>query len=135
MSQKQYMLIISQKKGINTYRSENLTSLIRTVINEILSSYEFDFDIEELQSEDFDFPEVQDLFYLRSEAKALKDLVAFKESLYDTKIELDEKPTYQFSEPNNLWSLKFEERYKCTVVSGFTTANKRYPTNFHIEEI
>jgi hypothetical protein len=132
---KKYILILSQKQGINTYRSENLKSLIKTVINKILNSYDFNFDIEELQSEDFNFPKIQDLFYTRSEANALKYLVKFKESLSDTNIELNENSNYQFSEPNDQWSLKFEECYKSTIISGFTTVNKKYPTHFHIEEI
>lgn len=135
MSQKQYMLILSQRTRILTYRSENLKSLIKTTIDEILNSYDFEFDIDELQSEDFDHPVVQDLFHTRSEANALKELIQFKESLSDTDINLDEKSNYKFSEPNNRWSLKFEEYHKSTVVCGFTNVDKMFSTNFHIEEI
>lgn len=133
MSQKQYIMVLSQGLRINTYRSENLKSLIDDAIEEIFESYHLN--THEITSEDFDFQDFLDLYNLnRFEANALKKLVESKESLSNTNIQLDGNSNYQFSEPNNKWSLKFEQIYRTTIVSGFTIADM-YPTIFHIEEI
>lgn len=132
---KQYMLIISRGQRISTYRSENLKSLIKDIINDILWSYRFE--PEAISSEDFDFNEFWYMFDLSySEATALKELVEFKEKIDNLDIQLDETTNYQFSEPNNKWSLKFEKIYEGTsIVTGHTIVDSMYPTNFHIEEI
>ena len=71
-----------------------------------------------------------------SEATALKELVEFKEKIDDLEIELNETIDYQFSEPNNKWSLKFEKIYEGTsIVTGHTIVDSMYPTNFHIEQL
>lgn len=134
MSQKQYIMVLSQGLRINTYRSENLKSLIDDAIEEIFESYHLN--THEITSNDFDFKDFLELYDLnRFETNALKKLVKFKETLSITNIELDGNSNYQFSEPNNKWSLKFEERYGHTFVSGFTIVDKVYPISFHIEEI
>lgn len=135
MLNKQYMLIISRGQRINTYRSENLKILIENIIDDILWSYTFE--PEAISSEDFDFDEFRYMFDLSySEATALKELVEFKEKIDNLDIQLDETTNYQFSEPNNKWSLKFEKIYEGTsIVTGHTIVDSMYPTNFHIEEI
>lgn len=134
MSEKQYIMVLSQGLRINTYRSENLKSLIDDAIEEIFESYHLN--THEITSKDFDFQDFLDLYNLNIfEANALKKLVKFKETLSITNIELDGNSNYQFLEPNNKWSLKFEERYGHTFVSGFTIVDKVYPISFHIEEI
>lgn len=134
MSEKQYIMVLNQGLRINTYRSENLKSLIDDAIEEIFESYHLN--THEITSNDFDFQDFLDLYDLnRFEANALKKLVEFKETLSNTNIQLDGNSNYQFSEPNNKWSLKFEERYGHTFVSGFTIVDKVYPISFHIEEI
>ena len=134
MSQKQYIMVLSQDLRFNTYRSENLKSLIDDAIEEIFESYHLN--THKITSEDFDFQDFLDLYNLnRFEANTLKKLVEFKETLSNTNIRLDGNSNYQFSEPNNKWSLKFEERYGHTFVSGFTIVDKVYPISFHIEEI
>lgn len=135
MLNKQYMLIISRGQRINTYRSENLKILIENIIDDILWSYTFE--PEAISSEDFDFDEFRYMFDLSySEATALKELVEFKEKIDNLDIQLDETTNYQFSEPNNKWSLKFEKIYEDTsIVTGHTIVDSMYPTNFHIEEI
>ena len=135
MLNKQYMLIISRGQRISTYRSENLKNLIKDIINDILWSYTFE--PEAISSEDFDFNEFRYMFDLSySEATALKELVEFKEKIDNLDIQLDETTNYQFSEPNNKWSLKFEKIYEGTsIVTGHTIVDSMYPTNFHIEEI
>ena len=135
MLNKQYMLIISRGQRINTYRSENLKILIENIIDDILWSYTFE--PEAISSEDFDFDEFRYMFDLSySEATALKELVEFKEKVDNLDIQLDETTNYQFSEPNNKWSLKFEKSYEGTsIVTGHTIVDSMYPTNFHIEEI
>jgi hypothetical protein len=132
---KQYMLIISRGQRINTYRSGNLKSLIEDIINDILWSYTFE--PEAISSKDFDFDEFRYMFDLNySEATALKELVEFKEKIDDLEIELNETIDYQFSEPNNKWSLKFEKIYEGTsIVTGHTIVDSMYPTNFHIEQL
>lgn len=132
---KQYMLIISRGQRINTYRSGNLKSLIEDIINDILWSYTFE--PEAISSKDFDFDEFRYMFDLNySEATALKELVEFKEKIDDLEIELNETIDYQFSEPNNKWSLKFEKIYEGTsIVTGHTIVDSMYPTNFHIEKL
>lgn len=133
MLNKQYMLIISRGQRINTYRSENLKILIENIIDDILWSYTFE--PEAISSEDFDFDEFRYMFDLSySEATALKELVEFKEKIDNLDIQLDETTNYQFSEPNNKWSLKFEKIYEGTsIVTGHTIVDSMYPTNFHIE--
>ena len=135
MLNKQYMLIISRGQRINTYRSENLKILIENIIDDILWSYTFE--PEAISSEDFDFDEFRYMFDLSySEATALKELVEFKEKIDNLDIQLDETTNYQFSEPNNKWSLKFEKIYEGTsIVTGHTIVDSMYPTHFHIEEI
>lgn len=134
MSQKQYFSITCQGLKINTYRSENLSYLIKDIIDDIIWSYGLDSD--EITSGDFDSQHFRELFdFDENEANALKELVEFKESLENTTIELNKTINYQFSDPNNKWSLKFEEYHKNTVVCGFTNVDKMFSTNFHIEEI
>lgn len=135
MPNKQYMSITSRNQKISTYRSENLKSLIEDIINDILWSYTFE--PEAISSEDFDFDEFRYMFDLTyTEATALKELVEFKEKIDDLNIELDKTSNYQFSEPNNKWSLKFEQIYENTsIVTGHTIVDSMYPTNFHIEQL
>lgn len=135
MPNKQYMIATSRRLKINIYRSENLKSLIIEIIDDILWSY--GFEPEAISSEDFDSDEFRYMFDLtQSEATALKELVEFKEKIDDLDIELDETSSYQFSDPNNKWSLKFEEIYEgTTIVSGHTIVDSMYPTNFHIEQL
>lgn len=133
MSEKQYFSITCRGLKINTYRSENLSYLIKDIIDDIIWSYGLDSD--EITSEDFDSRHFRELFdFDENEANALKELVGFKESLENTTIELTKTTNYQFSDPNDKWSLKFEQIYRTTTVSGFTIADM-YPTIFHIEEI
>lgn len=133
MSEKQYFSITCRGLKINTYRSENLNSIIKDIIDDIIWSYGLDSD--EITSEDFDSQHFRELFdFDEKEANALKKLVKFKESLENTTIELNKTTNYQFSDPNDKWSLKFEQIYRNTIVSGFTIADM-YPTIFHIEEI
>lgn len=133
MSQKQYVSITCRGLKINTYRSEKLSYLIKDIIDDIIWSYGLDSD--EITSGDFDSRYFRELFdFDENEANALKELVEFKESLENTTIELNKTTNYQFSEPNDKWSLKFEQIYRNTIVSGFTIADM-YPTIFHIEEI
>ena len=135
MLNKQYMLIISRGQRINTYRSENLKSLIEDIIDDILWSYTFE--PEAISSETFDFDEFRYIFDLSySEATALKEIVKFKEKIDDLDIELDGTSNYKFSEPNNKWSLKFEKIYEGTsIITGHTIVDSMYPTNFHIEQL
>lgn len=132
MSEKQYFSITCRGLKINTYHSENLSYLIKDIIDDIIWSYGLDSD--EITSEDFDSQNFRELFdFDENEANALKELVEFKESLENTTIELNKTTNYQFSDPNDKWSLKFEQIYRTTIVSGFTIVDM-YPTIFHIEE-
>ena len=134
MSEKQYFSITSRGLKINTYRSENLTSIIKDIIDDILWSYSLEPD--EITSKDFDSLYFRDLFdFDEEDTKALKELVEFKESLSNINIQLDESSNYQFTDTNNKWSLKFEQIYGITIISGFNVVDKMYPTNFHVEEI
>lgn len=135
MLNKQYMIAISRRLKINIYRSENLKSLIKDIIDDILWSYRFE--PETISSEDFDFDEFRYMFDLSySEAKTLKELVEFKKKIDDLDIELDGTSNYKFSEPNNKWSLKFEKFYEGTsIITGHTIVDSMYPTNFHIEQL
>lgn len=135
MPNKQYMIATSQRLKINIYRSENLKSLIIEIIDDILWSYGFEPDA--ISSENFDFDEFRYMFDLTySEATALKELVEFKEKIDDLDIELDGTSSYQFSDPNNKWALKFEQIYERTsIVTGHTIVDSMYPTNFHIEQL
>lgn len=133
MSQKQYISIKCTGLKINSYRSENLNYLIKDIVDDILWSYSLEPD--EITSTVFDSQHFRELFdFDKNEANALKELVKFKESLLDTTIELNKETNYQFSDPNDKWSLKFEQIYRTTIISGFTIADL-YPTIFHIEEI
>lgn len=133
MKTKQYFSVTSQGLKINTFRSENLNYLIKDIIDDIIWSYGLDSD--EITSEDFDSQHFRELFdFDEKEANALKKLVEFKESLDNKAIELNKETNYQFSDPNDKWSLKFEQIYRTTIISGFTIADM-YPTIFHIEEI
>ena len=134
MSEKQYFSITSRGLKINTYRSENLNSIIKDIIDDILWSYSLEPD--EITSKDFDSLYFRDLFdFDEEDTKALKELVEFKESLSNINIQLDESSNYQFTDTNNKWSLKFEQIYGITIISGFNVVDKMYPTNFHVEEI
>lgn len=134
MPNKQYFSVTSRGLKIITYRSENLNGIIKEIIDDILWSYGLEPD--EITSETFDSDYFRELFdFDEDDAQALKELVEFKESLETTTIELNETYNYQFSDPGNKWSLKFEQIYEHTFVSGFTIVDKMYPTNFHIEEI
>ena len=134
MSEKQYFSITSRGLKIITYRSENLNGIIKEIIDDILWSYSLEPD--EITSETFDSDYFRELFdFDEDDAKALKELVEFKESLSNTNIELDESSNYQFTDTNNKWSLKFEQIYGTTIISGFNVVDKMYPTNFHVEEI
>lgn len=134
MPNKQYMIAISRRLKINIYRSENLKSLIQNIIDDILWSYRFE--PEAISSEDFDFHDFRYMFDLTySEATSLKELVEFKEKIDDLDIELDGTSSYQFSDPNNKWALKFEQIYEgTTIVSGHTLMDND-STIFHIEAI
>lgn len=134
MSQKQYFSITSRGLKIITYRSENLNSILKEIIDDILWSYSLEPD--EITSETFDSDYFLELFdFDEDNANSLKKLVAFKESLEDTNIELDETSNYKFEDPNGKWSLKFEQLHGHTFVSGFNIIDKQYPTAYHIEEI
>lgn len=134
MSQKQYFSVTSRGLKIITYRSENLNGIIKEIIDDILWSYRLEPD--EITSETFDSDYFRELFdFDEDDANALKKLVKFKESLEDTTIELNETTDYQFSDKDGKWSLKFEQIYGTTFVSGFNIVDKMYPTSFHIEEI
>ena len=134
MSEKQYFSITSRGLKIITYRSENLNGIIKEIIDDILWSYGLEPD--EITSKDFNSLYFRDLFdFDEKDAKALKELVKFKESLSNTNIELDESSNYQFTNKNNKWSLNFEHIYGTTIISGFNVVDKMYPTNFHVEEI
>lgn len=134
MTNKQYFSVTSRGLKIITYRSENLNGIIKEIIDDILWSYGLEPD--EITSETFDSDYFRELFdFDEDDANALKKLVAFKESLETTTIELNETSKYQLSDPDNKWSLKFEQIYEHTFVSGFNIVDKMYPTNFHIEEI
>ena len=134
MSQKQYFSITSRGLKIITYRSENLNGIIKEIIDDILWSY--GLEPNEITSETFESDYFRELFdFNEDDANALKKLVEFKESLSKRKIELHKDTNYQFSDPNNNWSLKFEQIYRTTIVSGFNIIDKMYPTSFHIEEI
>ena len=134
MPTKQYFSITSRDLKIITYRSENLNGIIKEIIDDILWSYSLEPD--NITSETFDSDYFCELFdFDEDDASALKKLVKFKESLEDIIIELDKTSNYQFEDPDGKWSLKFEQIYGHTFVSGFTIVDKMYPTNFHIEEI
>lgn len=135
MPNKKYMIATSRRLKINIYRSENLKSLIIEIIDDILWSYGFEPDA--ISSKDFDSDEFRYMFDLtQSEATALKELVEFKEKIDDLDIELDGTSSYQFSEPNSKWSLKFEKVYEgTTMIHGHTIVDSMYPTNFHIEQL
>ena len=131
---KQYFSVTSRGLKIITYRSENLNGIIKEIIDDILWSYRLEPD--EITSETFDSDYFCKLFdFDQDDANALKKLVAFKESLEDITIKLDETTDYQFSDPDDKWSLKFEQLYGTTMVSGFNIVDKMYPTAYHIEEI
>ena len=134
MSQKQYFSLTSRGLKIITYRSENLNGIIKEIIDDILWSYRLEPD--EITSETFDSYYFRELFdFDEDDASALKKLVAFKESLEDTTIELNKKTNYQFADPENKWSLKFEQLHGHTFVSGFNIVDEQYSTTYHIEEI
>lgn len=134
MSQKQYFSVTSRGLKIITYRSENLNGIIKEIIDDILWSYRLEPD--EITSETFDSDYFRELFdFDENDANALKKLVKFKKSLEDTTIELNETTNYQFSDPENEWSLKFEQIHEHTFVSGFNIIDEQYPTTYHIEEI
>lgn len=134
MSQKQYFSVTSRGLKIITYRSENLNGIIKEIINDILWSYHLEPD--EITNETFDSDYFCELFdFDENDANALKKLVAFKESLETITIELNQASNYKFEDPKNKWSLKFEQIYGTTFVSGFNIIDKYYPTAYHIEEI
>lgn len=134
MSQKQYFSITSRGLKIITYRSENLNGIIKEIIDDILWSYRLEPD--EITSESFDSNYFRELFdFDENDAQALKKLVAFKELLETATIKLDETSNYEFKDPDNKWSLKFEQIYGTTMISGFNIIDKQYPTAYHIEEI
>lgn len=135
MSEKQYMLILSQKQHITTYRCKNINYLVNDVIDEILNSY--GFDPSQISSEDFDFSDFRNLYDLDYfEAKSLKELFQFREKIKNNEIELKDDSKYEFPLHHNPnWSLKIEPKYESLIVHGFTNVDKQYPTNFHIEEL
>lgn len=134
MSQKQYFSVTSRSLKIITYRSENLNGILKEIIDDILWSY--GLEPNEITSETFDSDYFRELFdFDNDDANALKKLVKFKESLEDTTIELNETSNYKFEDPNGKWSLKFEQIYGTTFVSGFNIIDEQYPTAYHIEEI
>ena len=134
MPNKQYFSITSRSLKIITYRSENLNGILKEIIDDILWSYGLEPD--NITSETFDSDYFRELFdFDEDDANALKKLVAFKESLENITIELDKTSNYQFEDPDGEWSLKFEQIYGTTFVSGFNIVDKMYPTSFHIEEI
>ena len=134
MSTKQYFSITSRGLKIITYRSENLNGILKEIIDDILWSYRLEPD--EITSETFDSDYFRELFdFDEDDANALKKLVKFKESLEDITIKLDETSNYQFEDPENKWSLKFEQLHGHTFVSGFTIIDEQYSTAYHIEEI
>lgn len=134
MSTKQYFSVTVRGLKTITYRSENLNGIIKEIVDDILWSYGLEPD--EITSETFDSDYFRELFdFDEDDANSLKKLVAFKESLETTKLELNETSNYQFKDPDNKWSLKFEQLYGHTFVSGFNIIDEQYPTAYHIEEI
>lgn len=99
MPTKQYFSVTSRGLKIITYRSENLNGIIKEIIDDILWSYSLEPD--EITSETFDSDYFRELFdFDQDDASALKKLVAFKESLEDITIELNETSNYQFEDPD-----------------------------------
>ena len=134
MSQKQYFSVTSRDLKIITYRSENLNGIIKEIIDDILWSYHLEPD--EITSKTFDSDYFRELFdFDEDDAQALKKLVAFKELLETATIKLDETSNYEFKDPDNKWSLKFEQICGTTIISGINIVDTMYPTSFHIEEI
>lgn len=134
MSQKQYFSVTSRGLKIITYRSENLNGILKEIIDDILWSYRLEPN--EITSETFDSGYFRELFdFDENDANSLKTLVAFKESLENTTIELNETTDYQFSDQDGKWSLKFEQIYGTTMASGFNIIDESYPTAYHIEKI
>ncbi len=134
MSQKQYFSVTSRGLKIITYRSENLNGILKEIIDDILWSYRLEPN--EITSETFDSGYFRELFdFDENDANSLKTLVAFKESLENTTIELNETTDYQFSDQDGKWSLKFEQIYGTTMASGFNIIDEQYPTAYHIEKI
>lgn len=134
MSQKQYFSVTSRGLKIITYRSENLNGILKEIIDDILWSYRLEPN--EITSETFDSGYFRELFdFDENNANSLKTLVAFKESLENTTIELNETTDYQFSDQDGKWSLKFEQIYGTTMASGFNIIDEQYPTAYHIEKI
>ena len=71
MSEKQYFSITCRGLKINTYHSENLSYLIKDIIDDIIWSYGLDSD--EITSEDFDSQNFRELFdFDEKEANTLK---------------------------------------------------------------
>lgn len=132
---KQYILIINKNQQITTYRYENINYLIKKAIDEILNSY--NFDTNEMISENFDFKDFRDLYDLNYfEAKSLKELFQFREKIENDEVELKNDSEYEFPlHYNPKWSLKIKPKYGSLIVHGFTNVDKQYPTNFHMEEI
>lgn len=134
MSQKQYFSVTSRGLKIITYRSENLNGILKEIIDDILWSYRLEPN--EITSETFDSGYFRELFdFDENDANSLKTLVAFKESLENTTIELNETTDYQFSDQDGKWSLKIEQIYGTTMASGFNIIDEQYPTAYHIEKI
>ena len=134
MSQKQYFSVTSRGLKIITYRSENLNGILKEIIDDILWSYRLEPN--EITSETFDSGYFRELFdFDENDANSLKTLVAFKESLENTTIELNETTDYQFSDQDGKWSLKFEQIYGTTMASGFNIIDEQYPTDYQIEKI
>ena len=134
MQTKQYFMVFSRDQNIFIYRSKCLNHFIKEAIDEIFESYKLD--PEEITGEDFDSQYFRELYELEeSDAKALKKLFDFRESLSNKNIELNDKSNYQFLGPNNKWALKFEQKYKVTIITGFTNVEEGSKVSFRIEEI
>ena len=134
MQTKQYLMVFSRNQKIFIYRSKCLNHFIKEAIDEIFESYKLDS--EEITDEDFDSQYFRELYELEeSDAKALKKLFDFRELLPNKNIELNDKSNYQFLGPNDKWALVFEQKYKSTIITGFTNVEEGSKVSFRIEEI
>ena len=134
MQTKQYFMVFSRNQNIFIYRSKYLNHFIKEAIDEIFESYKLD--PEEIAGEDFDSQYFRELYELEeSDAKSLKNLFEFRELLSDKAIKLNKESNYQFLGPNDKWALVFEQKYKVTIITGFTNVEEGSKVSFRIEEI
>ena len=134
MQTKQYFMVFSRNQRIFIYRSKYLNHFIENAVDEILGTY--GLEPEDITNEDFDSQYFRELYDIsKSDAKALKKLFKFRESLPNKTIELNEESDYQFLGPNEKWALIFEQKYGATIITGFTNVEEGSKVSFRIEEI